>query len=34
MIGEVDDENEKGIMPRSFEHVFSVISTNESPTGK
>lgn len=34
MIGEVDDENLKGIMPRSFEHVFSVISANESPTGK
>lgn len=34
MIGEIDDEEGRGIMPRSFDHIFSVISTNESPTGK
>lgn len=34
MIGEIEDELGKGIMPRSFDHIFSVISANESPTGK
>jgi len=34
MIGEIDSEDGKGIMPRSFEHIFSVISANESPNGK
>ena len=34
MIGEVDDDDQKGIMPRTFEHIFSVISNNEDPNGK
>ena len=34
MIGEIENDTEKGIMARSFEHVFSVISENEGPTGK
>lgn len=34
MIGDVDDDELKGIMPRAFEHIFSVISSNEGPNGK
>mmetsp|Transcript_35946 Transcript_35946/g.41509 ORF Transcript_35946/g.41509 Transcript_35946/m.41509 type:complete len:184 (-) Transcript_35946:415-966(-) len=33
MIGDVESELEKGIMPRSFEHIFSVISENEGRLG-
>ena len=34
MIGEIENDTNKGIMPRSFEHIFSVISENEGATGK
>jgi kinesin family protein 3/17 len=34
MIGEIESDTDKGIMPRSFDHIFSVISANEGPTGK
>ena len=33
MIGEINDENEKGVMPRSFEHIFSVINSNNQIGG-
>ena len=31
MIGQINDESEKGVIPRSFEHIFSVINTNDKP---